>query len=260
MKLSVLFSAIFFLYTLFILPSPSLAAVFFDSPPPTGRDYSVVSADFCGAPSECVNSQNPGNCNKPTCPPGGKDWTKYSLTCVEYQPPFAEAIYNSYYQQLVSVYSIGDKCISGGPYLNPGYCNSPWGGPIYKTCCSGTGNELSPFQCVPFDADGAGDPEGRCPAGYTREVFCGQPGQPACGQEACGPVGTPKTCDYNRSYNQCCGNNLSQNVQEYVWSDGTGVCNHVVGACNQTDPACANATPPPTDNQNSSGNPIPTTT
>ena len=222
----------------FALPNTAFAAIFFTSPP-SGSNYKVVDASFCGAPELCANSQNDKNCDLARCS-GGDAWTKYKLTCLYDEDKLK---YDGYYQSLEKVYSIGDKCISGGPYLNPGYCNSPWGGPIYKTCCSGTGNELSPFQCVAFDADGAGDPEGRCPAGYTREVFCGQPGQPACGQEACGPVGTPRTCNYNRSYNQCCGNNLSQNVQEYVWSDGTGVCKWDTGACNQTDPACANATP-----------------
>ncbi len=53
-----------------------------------------------------------------------------------------------------------------------------------------------------------------------------------------GGGGSSRTCNFSRSYNQCCAAGSSQNVDEYTWSDGSGICNNVVGACNQADPAC----------------------
>ncbi|MBI4058706.1 hypothetical protein HY404_00545 [Candidatus Microgenomates bacterium] len=53
----------------------------------------------------------------------------------------------------------------------------------------------------------------------------------------CPPPPGP-TCDYNREYNQCCGNKKSQHVKEYTWSDGSGVCGYDVGDCNQQDNSC----------------------
>lgn len=177
-----------------IISSSFAQPVYALSSPPIFLDNSSQAANYLACPDiecsdnpgQCANSQNQKNCGLPTCG-GGDAWTKYNKVGCGRLP---EQSCNTLYSPGDKVYSIGDKCISGGPYLNPGYCESAFGGPIYKTCCSSTGNALSPFQCVAFDADHAGDPEGYCPAGYTREVFCGQPGQPECGQPACGSVAT----------------------------------------------------------------------
>lgn len=154
---------------------------------PSGEDCPVA----CNVTGECANSQNSNNCGLARCE-GGDSWTKYSLKSCKvksYNEDTGALRCEAQYTRDEKVYSIGDKCTSGGPYLEPGYCESPTGGPIYKTCCSyGSPSYVAPSSCVAFDSDGAGDPEGRCPAGYTREVFCSGSG---CGQAACGPVAAP---------------------------------------------------------------------
>lgn len=173
-----------------IITSSFAQPVYASSSPPIFLDNSSQAANYLACPDiecsdnpgECANSQNLNNCGLPTCG-GGDAWTKYNkVGCGRL--PGDEC--NSLYSPGDKVYSIGDKCTSGGPYLNPGYCESAFGGPIYKTCCRNPEGGISPSACEPFDADSAGDPEGRCPAGYEREVFCGGAGEPPCGQEACG--------------------------------------------------------------------------
>ncbi|MDP3973217.1 MAG: hypothetical protein Q8P92_00090, partial [Candidatus Daviesbacteria bacterium] len=215
---------------LFFFSAEAYAAVFFDQAPPPGSNQ--VSTDLCGGPVVCANSYNVGNCGLPDCP-GGLDWTKYTLTCIEsgdLNDPYA-----SYYQETAErICSIGDKCVLGEQGLRYGQCDCGYSVQRYKVCCS-SGTSAVCENSPSILQDGTYPPEGQCPSGTT-ETFCGFDPYPPC-DSACS---APRQCNQlNRTYNQCCGTGLSQQVQEYVWDDGSGeVCNYVSGACNQSDPAC----------------------
>ena len=201
---------------------------------PVPENYSIRPVQEClddgAAYSQCANSLNVGNCGLPDCEKG-LDWTKYTLTCA--MDPDTE-ILEAHYLQGEKICSIGDKCELGEQGLRYGQCDCGYSFQRYKVCCS-DGTSAVCENSPSILQDGTYPPEGQCPSGTT-ETFCGFDPYPPC-DSACG---APRQCnELNRTYNQCCGDGLSQEVQEYVWDDGSGeVCNYVPGACNQVDSSC----------------------
>ncbi|MDP3973205.1 MAG: hypothetical protein Q8P92_00025, partial [Candidatus Daviesbacteria bacterium] len=222
-------------YGLIFLSSETFAAqapAYFDRPLPAS--YTDCDPSACSDnPDQCANSYNVNNCGLEDCE-GGLDWTKYSLKyCIDDADEPGITCEARYYQ-IERVCSIGDKCELGSQGLNAGFCDCSWGSGLYKVCCS-DGTSAVCENSPSILQDGTYPSEGQCPFGTT-EAFCGFDPYPPC-DSACS---APRQCNQlNRTYNQCCGTGLSQQVQEYVWDDGSGeVCNYVSGACNQSDPAC----------------------
>ncbi|QQG40700.1 MAG: hypothetical protein HYV37_04060 [Candidatus Levyibacteriota bacterium] len=215
----------------------------FNSAAPAGNK---VSDAFCGLViQQCWNSQNIGVTDCGTACPSDSDtsaWSKYEYSGC-YEDPLDPGVgYFAWLPKSSIACSTGDKYNSSNPpVMDAGKCSATAGscdvGGAYKTCCNGT----TPVSARSFPVDPFEPLEADC--GSNTEVRCGAAGEPACGQPACDTLAPARTCDYSRSYNECCGEGLSHNVDEYTWSDQSGVCNHVVGACNQSDSACVTAVP-----------------
>ncbi len=187
MKNKVFFILALFLF-FFIFPYKVLSA----APPPIWDG----AYDPCPPGSNCSDPQ-PGNCAySDTCPScgttnseccsGATPWTKYKAEC-KLTNPFL-GICGWAWVTDTFVCSTGDKCISGETGLRAGQCDCSYGG-TYKTCCSGS----TPVGCIAYyQQDPYYPPEGVC--GGAQVVYCGGPGQPACGTAACqslGPTPTP---------------------------------------------------------------------
>lgn len=188
------------IFLLFILPTNSFAAIFYDTQPPSGANYTIVSAEFCGVAAQCANTYTTSTrnsaCGLNGCG-GGLNWTKYELTCIYDVVGFR---YDGYYQQLGErVYSIGDKCISGETGLRPGFCNGNYGD-IYKRCCS----NYTPVACIPASStlqDGIYPDEGGCPAGST---------ETAPGVTSCPTPPPPSRCPAGVEAGQACSTCTTQ--------------------------------------------------
>ena len=192
---------------LFLFPKSSFASTFYDTAPPSGTGYVIVSAQFCNADAECANSQNPGNCGLATCS-GGKAWTKYELTCIYDEERLR---YDGYYQQGEAVCAIGDKCVGGEEGLRSGSCTCGNYSPsIYKYCCSTSGADQA-CTTAGVPQDNFSPPEGQCPggsvvgdsnsSGYVSGSPC-QPNAPPpppttelfCGDGVCNNGETQQSC------------------------------------------------------------------
>lgn len=194
----------------------------------------------CFSPLDIQSCKNAGydGCRSPSAPLGGRTrgWCCYNAPAFVCTPG----------QQNFTCTGTCEKPDTGIS------CPAGEGALEFSTCRTDGSGYDSTYSCS-VNCTGCPPPEPGC----TSDGSCSAP-TPACGQttqgtDNCGnpcsrtgpacppPPPSGPTCNYNRSYNQCCGSSLSQNVDEYVFSNGTGVCNSVVGSCNQFDPACAPA-------------------
>ena len=195
------------LFFLFIFSSPSFAATFYDTTPPSGPNYTSVSPELCGGPAECANSHNAGNCGFQPCS-GGLDWYRYAMTCVKYQAtPFEDPTYDAYYERGPAVCAIGDKCVGGEEGLRSGSCTCGNYSPnIYKYCCSASG-AAEACTSSGVSQDLFPPPEGQCPGGYivngdrVRSSECTPiieppppPPGPSCGDGVCNNGETQQSC------------------------------------------------------------------
>jgi len=207
---------------LFIFTKESFAAtIFFDTAPPTGPNYSEVSASFCGVAADCANTYTTSTGNSACGLNGcgdGLNWTKYHLTCLYNSE---EQNYEGYYEQLGErVYSIGDKCISGETGLRPGYCGGGYG-EMYKRCCSGS----TPVACTQASSilqDGIYPDEGACPSGSTETA----PGVTSC------PIAPPPPANYCEQAGYVACNPGSATGGSCINSSGQTCTAYSVYACN----------------------------